>query len=160
MGIEPTFKMTDIRKQLEKKADLIRRQIIRRLMSLGEMCIGEARTNKGYEDQTGALTSSIGYVVVDHGKVIRLAGFEKPMTAAIDSTGTADDGVLEGKQLAESLANKVSTKGYALIVVAGMHYAMHVEAMGLNVIGSSELLAERQLPEMLRKLKGNISKMN
>lgn len=157
--IQPNFTIDSINKALEKRVELIRKEIIDSLEFLGNKCIIEAKTNRGYGIISGNLTSSVGYVIVDHGTIIKVAGFEKPITASSDRNGKNEDGAKEGKSLADSLAKKASSKGYALIVVAGMHYASHIEAMGLNVIGSAELLAERQLPAMLKDLKVDISKM-
>jgi hypothetical protein len=43
-------------------------------------------------------------------------------------------------------------KGITLIVCAGMNYASHVEARGYNVLTSAEILSERLVPEMMKKL--------
>ena len=43
-------------------------------------------------------------------------------------------------------------KGIVLIVVAGMNYARYVEKMGLNVLDSSEMLAKKLVPRMLKDL--------
>ena len=50
-------------------------------------------------------------------------------------------------------------KGYVLVVVAGMNYAVYVESKGRDVLTSAEKLAETELPKMLRQLKDNIRKM-
>ena len=44
--------------------------VMRRLQYLGEQCITEARKNHSYKDQTGNLTSSIGYVIADRKSVV------------------------------------------------------------------------------------------
>ena len=38
-----------------------------------------------------------------------------------------------------------------LVLVAGMDYAVYVEAKALNVLNSAEGLANKLVPEMLRK---------
>jgi len=43
-------------------------------------------------------------------------------------------GILQGQALAEELAKRF-TKGYVLIVVAGMHYAHYVESLNKDVLG-------------------------
>ena len=45
-----------------------------------------------------------------------------------------------------------NSKGIVLIVVAGMNYARYVEKMGLNVLDSSEMLAKKLVPRMLKDL--------
>lgn len=162
--LKPNFSKQQIKKILEEKVELINEAIINRLRLLGEKCLTEARNGRGYTDQTGNLTSSIGYVIVDHGAIVKTSGFKKPTTASADNTGkknkTIDGktGINTGKDLANELAKTASNKGYVLIVVAGMNYASYVESKGSNVLASAELLAERELPGMLRRLKRNTSK--
>ena len=63
MGTKANFTRNDVRLYLESFCeDVVKRQI-RYLQYLGEMCLTEARNNKGYMMQTGALTSSTGYQV-------------------------------------------------------------------------------------------------
>ena len=64
-----------------------------------------------------------------------------------------------GKHLVNNLATKFSG-GYALIVVAGMNYAAYVESMGKNVISSAELLAEQELPRMMKELTSKIKTLS
>jgi len=145
MGIEPNFSQADFNSDLERRIAAIKAAIINRLKRLGEMCLIECRTNHKYVDRTGNLTASMGYVIVDHGNIIHTAGFG----------GSGKEGPAEGRNLANSLSGQFRD-GYALIVVAGMNYAIYVEAKGFNVLTTSELLAERQLPIMIEQLKRNI----
>lgn len=61
------------------------------------------------------------------------------------------EGAKGGKEYAMKLVRDFP-KGIVLIVVAGMNYASHVSAKGYDVLDSSELLAEKLVPQMLRKL--------
>ena len=56
------------------------------------------------------------------------------------------------------VADNIS-KGYALIVVAGMHYAQYVESLNYDVLDSAERLAERILPSLLQQLKSKVAKL-
>lgn len=135
--------------------------IIRRLQFLGEKCLIECRTNKTYTDQTGNLTSSMGYVIIANGKLVETTGFNQAVISISGGTGTAhgSNGGSIGEQLAKEVAARFTT-GFALIVVAGMNYAAHVESRGYNVLASAELLAEKELPKMMKALARNIDKMN
>lgn len=136
--------------------------VIRRLQFLGEKCLIECRTNKTYMDQTGNLTSSMGYLVVANGHVVEIAGFNQGVFSLTGNRGTAfgSEGPKEGEQLARDVADSIGEGSYALIVVAGMDYAAYVEARGYNVLSSAEALAERELPKMMERLRKNIDKMN
>lgn len=144
MGIRPRFTARDVRKDLMRRAALIDRAIINTLAYLGELCINHARSLKTYQDQTGNLRSSIGYLIVKDGRVVRT-------NFAGNSQGQG-----RGRDVARQLADE-HPSGYALIVVAGMNYATAVESRGLDVLASAEQLAETELPRMLRDLKIDVA---
>lgn len=140
--------MSDINAAIQAEAERANMLTIRALSYLGEMCVIEAKDRPqeaSWFDHSGNLRSSIGYVIVHNGKIIRYSGFNQVKQGS--------EGVKEGKTLAEELSRKHSS-GYALIVVAGMNYAELVEAMDNKaVLASAELLARRELPKMVQKLK-------
>lgn len=152
MAIKPNFTKDDVRKRFDAFLNEIEKKQIAQLQRLGEMCLVEARTNKGYMMQTGALLSSTGYeVFVDdvaiHSQFDAASGAE---------SNAAETGIKSGQSIAETIGK--GTKGIALVVVAGMNYAAYVEAKGYNVLSSAEHLAERELPRMLEKLISNIKR--
>lgn len=121
-----------------------RNAIIRVFQYVGEQCVAESRQSGKYVDRTGNLRSSIGYAVIYGGKVVRSGG-----------VAGGGDGKANADQLLSTLTGKVSayfSGGVTLVVVAGMNYATYVEAMGLNVLSSGKLLAERLVPEMMKKI--------
>lgn len=152
MAIKPNFTKDDVRKRFDAFLNEIEKKQIARLQKLGEMCLVEARTNKGYMMQTGALLSSTGYEVFVDGVAIH-SQFDAASGA---ESNAAETGVKSGQSIAESIGK--GTKGIALVVVAGMNYAAYVEAKGYNVLSSAEHLAERELPRMLEKLISNIKR--
>ena len=111
---------------------------------IGESCIIEARNGGTYGDRTGNLRSSIGYVVLDNGRIVRKGGCQK-----VKQGGSS--GASEGDKFLSQLIAK-NKKGIVLIVVAGMNYASYVEAKGYNVITSAELLAKSLIPQMMVQL--------
>lgn len=148
MGIEPQFTRSDVEKPFQAFLDEIERKQIARLQMLGEMCVNHARNippSQGFQDQTGNLRSSIGYMVFNDGTAIHTAYNQV-------SNGS------EGAKRGEALARKVgeASKGICLVVTAGMNYALCVESKGRDVITSAEHLAQRELPKMLEKLVSNI----
>lgn len=128
---------------MTKKVENVHKAITAVLCELGEKCVEEARLMGSYKDRTGNLRSSVGYGVYRDGQQVMVSPFEQVKDGA--------DGSIEGKRLLDKLATKFPS-GYVLIVVAGMNYAYYVEARGYNVISSSELLAERELPRMINDL--------
>ena len=68
MAIKANFTQEDVRKRFDAFLSEIEKKQIARLQRLGEMCLVEARNNKGYMMQTGALLSSTGYQVFEIGR--------------------------------------------------------------------------------------------
>jgi hypothetical protein len=152
MAIKPNFTKDDVRKRFDAFLNEVEKKQIARLQRLGEICLVEARTNKGYMMQTGALLSSTGYEVFVDGVAIH-SQFDAASGA---ESNAAEMGIKSGQSIAETIGK--GTKGIALVVVAGMNYAAYVEAKGYNVLSSAEHLAERELPRMLEKLISNIKR--
>lgn len=150
MAIRPQFTRENVQARFDGFLAMVRKKQIARLQRLGEMCLIEARNNKGYMMQTGALLSSTGYMIFENGVALHTQ-FDAASGA---ESNAAQDGIKKGQGLAESVGKE--TKGIALVVVAGMNYAAYVEAKGYNVLSSAEHLAQRELPRMLEKLITNI----
>lgn len=152
MGVKANFTKADVKMRIDAFLDEIEKKQIARLQRLGEMCLIEARSNKGYMMQTGALLSSTGYEVFVDGIAIH-SQFDAASGAESEA---ATRGIKAGQNIADKIGKE--TKGVALVVVAGMNYAAYVEARGKNVLSSAEHLAERELPGMLEKLITNIKR--
>ena len=145
--ITPQFNSNDIERILREKIEKYHQKVIRILRIVGEKCINEAREYGSYQDQTGNLRSSIGYIVLKDGKPIEKGGFAPTERG----TKKGKDGQKEG----ETFINKVISQypsGFVLVVVAGMKYASYVEARNYNVLSSAELLAEKEVPKLLKAL--------
>lgn len=138
--ITPQSKIDDY---IEERMNRLKEAIIYNLCAIGEKVRNEAIENGSYTDRTKNLRSSVGYVVVVDGKVYKASEFGKPDGNSVGRTA--------GQSYARSLAGKFP-KGIVLIVVAGMNYASYVSAKGYNVLDSSELLADRLVPKMLKQL--------
>lgn len=117
--------------------------LIYNLCAVGEQVLNQARSTNSYKDQTGNLRSSIGYVVAVDGEVVQSSSFDVVKDGA--------DGSRDGKSYALDLV-KQFPEGIVLIVVAGMNYASYVSAKGYDVLDSSEVLADRLVPEILKQL--------
>lgn len=122
-GLTPLWKKSDIRKLFDKLGERAEFVIMDLLQRTGEEFVKIARLEGNYIDHTGNLRSSIGYVIVKDGSIAG-RNFQVSEQAGTDK----QTGKREGEQLAMDLV-KTFTKGYVMIGVAGMKYAVFVEAM-------------------------------
>lgn len=138
MGAKQITPQSAVENHLKQQLERREKAIINAYFYVGENCLIEARTGGTYTDRTGNLRNSIGYKIVKDGKIIGSGGFDGE----------------EGKQ-GEAFAMKVIKKfpkGIALIVTTGVNYAGYVSAMGYNVLDSSELLAKKLIPQIMKQL--------
>lgn len=153
MGIKSVTSQKEISGIIQAECERVEMLTLRALSYLGEQCVIEARDRPQEEswiDRTGNLRSSVGYVIAKNGRIIDCSGFTRTLSG--------NEGVKVGKDLAEEIALR-SGSGYVLVVVAGMNYAEHVEAMDNKVVlASAELYARKNLPLMMKKLKTQIAK--
>lgn len=147
MGLKATFTKEDIRKALRKEfQDKLYRIYLRIMRIVGEKAVAYARTLNTYQDQTGNLRSSVGYAIYYDGKLVE-RNFEK--------VKDGDQGVAEGEKHA---GKNIPGSGLALVVVAGMNYAMAVQSRGYDVLDGAEITAEKELKRMLQTVKWEIAK--
>lgn len=120
-----------------------REALIKGLCYVGEECLKAARNRHKYLDRTGNLTSSIGYCIIDNGRIVNQSNFEQVKEGTI--------GKVSGSEYLQQLIVEHPAE-IVFIMVAGMPYAAYVEAMGLDVFGSAEELAKNRIPRILKKL--------
>lgn len=148
MGISANFNINDIDATFKALLAEVDRQLIESLTRVGEEAVKLAKTippERGFKDRTRNLRSSIGYVVLVDGK---------PVNVAFAAVKGGHAGVNEGQRLALQVGSK--TEGCALVVVAGMNYAVHVESKGRDVLTSAEKFAEKEVAKHLADLVTNI----
>lgn len=127
-----------VNRALLNRKEELERLLIKRFTMTGEECVRIARESGSYNDITGNLRSSIGYVVLQDGKPV-VNGASKQYS------GTKGNGEA-GPAAAEALLNQLQAKfprGIVLIVCAGMNYAAYVENVRhKDVLTTAELLME------------------
>lgn len=146
MGIKARFTKADINRLMKQKVAAIERVILNRLILIGEQFVKNARENHTYLDQTGNLTSSISYIVLNNGK-----------TVSKNLEGTAK-GIESAKSLISELSVRFQT-GYVLIVVAGMDYAAAVESRGKDVLTASSIIAKNELKKAVKDIKRKVNSL-
>lgn len=133
MPIKPNFTANDIRNRMNQEIQRRRKALIAQLFYIGEECLTQARSGHKYLNQTGNLCSSIGYCILDNGNIIH-------------------EGEWQAVAFLHDLASKQPTKGIVFLMVAGMPYAQYVEAMSLDVLDTSEQMAQAKIKAMLNRL--------
>lgn len=151
--IKPKFSATDIAKWSADVRAKVINAMLSRLQYVGETFIVNARNTNTYQDQTGNLRSSIGYLVSYNGSILG-RNFE---AAGRGSTSGAE-GVSKAQQLAQDIADNYP-QGFVLVCVAGMDYAAAVESKGFDVITNSSTTAVTDLRQAMRELKDKISRL-
>lgn len=149
MGIAPKFTKQDVKGRFDAFLQAVKTQQIKRCQRLGEMCVTHAKLvppEKGFYDRTGNARASIGFVVFADGV---------PVTEQYEGN---PEGIEAGKNIARNAIKRHPADTVGVIVTAGMHYCVYLEAMGRDVLTSAEELAKRQLPKMLEQLVANIEK--
>lgn len=147
MALRATFNKTDIRKALQQNfADKLYVIYLRVLRIVGERAVEYARSLNTYQDQTGNLRSSIGYVIYYNGSQID-RNFKKVLNGG--------EGISEGEKHA---SRSIPKSGFALVVVAGMDYALAVQTRGYDVLDGAEGIAEKELQRQLQSVKSQIDK--
>lgn len=142
----PKFTENDIRNFIKKKIAVIESVVKDQLIDVAEQFVSDARTINTYTDRSSNLRGSIGYTLVKDGTEI-FGNFE---------------GQAEGQATARRLAQGIKAdypKGFSLIVVAGMNYAVYVEAKGFDVVTGSSQTAETNLKRQFDRLKQQLSKV-
>lgn len=166
MGIKANFTQADIQKIFDNVEDRIKAAILHQLRYVAEKFVVNARKNGAYQDQTGNLRNSIGYIILLNGQIVdenftgesnkvvpkkkwKVNG--KYVINKQHGLGDAKSSAETGKEVAASIASQYP-RGYALICVAGMHYAAAVESKGYEVITGSAKQAKKDLSQALNDL--------
>jgi len=140
------FTASQLKRWTDKFGDRAEGAMIVALQYAGEYFVKAARETGNYNDITGNLRSSIGYLVARDGQVIS-ENYERGGRGSDQETG-----VQEGARLAHELA-LAHSDGLVLIGVAGMDYAVYVENMdNKDVISSSETRTKALLKDLIKQV--------
>lgn len=144
MGIKCVTPQQAIVDELNRFVMAKQKQIVQMLQYCGESAVRFARENGNYQDRTGNLRSSVGYLIVQDGREVAQSDFN-----AVSANG--GEGSTTGLDYARKIAAE-NNKGIVLIVVAGMNYALYVERRGHDVLSGSQLEAERIYNQLIQRL--------
>ena len=151
MGITKKVVKNTFQQYVTERLEQLKSQYARGLIAAGIETVNYIRNRSGetsWYDDTGNLRSSIGFVILDDGKIIFQSGFE--------TVKSGTEGSRIGKEFSEQVAQRTEQfkRGLVLLVVAGMEYAAYVEAMeNKDGLASSKPYANRIVQEMIQQLK-------
>lgn len=152
--ITPAFTKADVQKDVDAFMERVFKITLNEIRAVGEKFVKDARQKApadigpggSFNDQTGNLRSSIGYIIVYDGNIVR-EDFQ------LSKRGTErTPGMIAGREFAEYQA-ALNPTGWALITVAGMEYAAFVEAKGYDVITGSTLTANSDMNKVWANVK-------
>lgn len=147
--IEPNFTQGDIAKITQDYLKRVVKVTQNELMQIGLQFVRDARLKTadqgGFNDDTGNLRSSIGFILMYDGQVVH-----SDFTASESGTDKST-GLEAGKAYAKTLGAD-HLKGWAIITVAGMEYAGYVEALNYDVITGSTLGAQKKLEKAFQNV--------
>jgi len=136
------------KRYIRDRARRMREAYLAELDALAMSVVKAIRTSdvSYWEDQTGNLRSSIGYIIMYDGKEYHRGGFERVDGPKMDSTTV--DGSKAGVSYAQEIASEYP-KGIVLIIVAGMEYAAYVESVkSRTVLAGGRILAKDKLAKL------------
>lgn len=134
--VVPKFNTSNLNKVFQASAEKMLQKAKARFIEVGVSFKKYAKENKGFEDHTFNLVSSIGFGIAFQGQLIH-----------VDFEGKGAEGVEKGEKLVAELASKCSNM--TLICVAGENYALAVESKGRDVITGSSQVVEGLLKRLM-----------
>lgn len=119
--------------------------VVKNLAFIGETAVKRARDVGNYDNPTGCLRSSIGYLLVYNGRTIYEGG-QKVVKGKI---GDGSEGVAASQALLNRIKGELPSDKAVLVVTAGMSYAWYVENVHhRDVLASAELEADRLVKKL------------
>lgn len=148
-GLKPTFTLQDVEGFFNESFRRTNEALLQTFQFAGESFVREARLKTanegGFNDITGNLRSSIGYILLNNGKQV-MSNFAEANIGTDRATG-----VSQGELVADEYGSNYP-KGLILICVAGMDYAAAVEAKGKDVISGTSVDTIKLLKQLLSAL--------
>ena len=122
------------------------------LQRAGEEFVKYARKKGSYQDHTGNLRASVGYVIIKDGSILS-ENYEMPKNGTDKHTG-----INEAKRLCKEMS-RLYKNGWVLVGVAGMRYAVYVEGIyNKDVATGAAIHTEEWIKKTSKKLFDRLSK--
>lgn len=158
MAIDKSFSVPQFKAYLLRCQGYAVEQTYKALAYLAEKSVNRIRDRSAEDswiDRTGNLRSSIGYLITMNGKPITQGGFKQ--TTAPEGNG--GEGQQVGATYASHIASIYASTPLVLVIVAGMEYAVYVEAReNKDVLADTELWARKEWKKQEPELKAKIER--
>lgn len=115
------------------------------LAKIGEEMARYARETGSYEDRSGNLRNSIGYIVIQNGTAV-VDSFEGNIPSREGYAGDANLAHKKGLEYAMQVGHTLGGYKTYLVMVAGMEYAVFVQSKGRVVLQATENHLEANVP--------------
>lgn len=129
IGLEIVTDMNVLAKEIQKDIDAETLKHLIKVLSVGVEKVRKKMETKPYEDHTGNLNSSTGFIIYRDGKVVH-RDFRESAKGTDKATG-----LKEGISLA--LAELRESSGWGVVLMSGMDYASWVQGRGYDVLLSA-----------------------
>lgn len=150
-SLKPLFKINELKKIVDKFGEEAEQKVLDILIQAGEYAVKKAREEGKYNDITGNLRSSIGYVIAKNGN-IQVKNFRESNNGSDKSTGKT-----QGYKLARSVVSSSFKNGFVLVVVAGMEYAAAVQDIeGKDVLLGAAIGTDAYLKTLISSIKSKL----
>ena len=143
MTVKKKFTIEDVNNQIRNDLQSINDSLLESFELATKNVVETAKANQTYDDQTGDLTSSIGYIIFHDGQEV---------TSYFGATSTVE-GITQGLATARSKPEIYNCPGIVIIIVAGMEYASTVENSGYDVISGSLAHFESTIQQCFNEVK-------
>lgn len=112
----------EVEKEIEKETIKHLSKVLHRAVEL----VRKKMLNVAYQDHTGNLNSSTGFIIYKDGRVVH-------EDFRLSSKGTdKETGLKVGREVAFSVSRE--SKGWGIVLVSGMEYASWVQGRGYEVV--------------------------
>ncbi|MBE8712539.1 hypothetical protein [Sphingobacterium hungaricum] len=145
IGLQITTDMKALAQEVQNEID---NEVIKHLSAVLERGVELVRNKisngKAYDDHTGNLRSSTGFIIYKDGKVVHKSFKESPV-----GTDKAT-GLKEGLQVALDVLRE--STGWGVVLVSGMEYSSWVERKGFDVLSGAYINLDSALKQAFAEM--------
>lgn len=146
-GLEPMFTSSDMKQITDRMEKEMNDLILVHLTKVAERAIEivrlKAKSQGGYNDDTGNLRSGTGFIIHKDGRIVH-KDFKASSRGSDKQTG-----LNTGLQVALS---ELRGSGWGIFMVSGMEYASWVQAKGYDVLGGATVGLDQALQQAFNEI--------